>query len=274
MKKWIYGVGAIVIVAAVGVIVWMNKPDVYTVELGKDVPEVFIIEYNAEFNNEDIMVSVLKNEEEFKEFTLEYPEVATTLVNKNLTPEQLTSYLEQEDKIEWIKDNLVENIVTADIPTTITNDKEEVVEIGVLQVKYIILDTIKPEITGVSEVSYFVDESFDLNTVITAKDPVDGDLEVLFSEYEKTIGVHTVMATAKDKHDNESTYEVTVTIKERPVVAIPKPVSKPNKNNNNTSGSGSNAGSYDDDEQSASTKEVTTLNIQLDHGVVYFVKRL
>lgn len=150
-------------------------------------------------------------------------------------------------------------------------------------------DTQKPVISGVSEVSYFVDETLDLNTIVKAKDPVDGDLEITFSEYEKTVGTHTVTAAAKDKHDNESTHEITVTVKERPVVVTPKPTpqppattnkpgtpNKPSGGGGNTSGGGNTGGGSGNTGggsgntgggSGSSFGQRTNLNIKLNHGM-------
>ena len=78
-------------------------------------------------------------------------------------------------------------------------------------------DTQKPIIEGVSNKEITQGDTFDAKAGITAKDEVDGDLEVIIEGNVDTTkeGTYTLTVKAVDKNGNETKQEFTVTVKKK-----------------------------------------------------------
>lgn len=100
---------------------------------------------------------------------------------------------------------------------------------------YNVVDTQKPVIEGVSDKEIYKGEEIDLRSGISAKDPVDGDLEfTIEGEVKKDeIGDYKITVKATDKNSNETSVEFNVKVKEKPTVA--PTTSSSSKNNSNAS---------------------------------------
>lgn len=107
---------------------------------------------------------------------------------------------------------------------------------------YKVVDTQKPIIEGVENKEIFKGEDIDLKAGITAKDPVDGDLEFTVNGNVKKeeVGEYQIKVTATDKNSNESTAEFKVIVKEKPIINNTKittntSTNKKSSNSSNTS---------------------------------------
>ncbi len=83
-------------------------------------------------------------------------------------------------------------------------------------------DTNKPIIEGKTEFNIYKDEALDLNDHISAYDIVDGDLKLSFSDFDNSkVGTYEVIAKAVDKHNLETTLDITINVKEKEVISVP-----------------------------------------------------
>ena len=85
-----------------------------------------------------------------------------------------------------------------------------------------VADSNKPEIEGVSDKDIYVGTNIDLKEGITAKDKVDGQLDI---QIEGTVdinkaGEYLIKVKAVDKNNNETTKEFKVNVKEKPKTQI------------------------------------------------------
>lgn len=111
---------------------------------------------------------------------------------------------------------------------------------------YKIVDTQNPIIEGVADKEIFKGDDIDLKAGISAKDPVDGELEIsIEGEVKKDeVGEYLIKVKATDKNSNESTAEFKVKVKEKiiPKTTTPKTTSGP-KSASSSSSSSSSSGS-------------------------------
>lgn len=78
-----------------------------------------------------------------------------------------------------------------------------------------VVDTQAPQITGIDLYIIKQYEDFNFLAYLEASDPIDGDLEITLSEFDAgQLGNHTVIASAIDKHDNETTMDLKVVVKD------------------------------------------------------------
>ncbi len=123
-------------------------------------------------------------------------------------------------------------------------------------------DTKKPVLSGVADKEITVGDAFDSKAGISAKDEVDGDLEVIIEgeiDVNKA-GEYTLTAKAIDKNKNETTQSFKVTVKESPVVDVP--------NTNTSTGSSNNSNSSNNSSKSSSgsNKSGTNTNSNTSTG--------
>lgn len=86
-----------------------------------------------------------------------------------------------------------------------------------------IVDTQKPIIEGERQFTIIEGEQLNLADYIRAYDVIDGELDVSFSDYDHNkVGTYEVIASAKDKHGLETTKKITINVKSKPIVTLPK----------------------------------------------------
>lgn len=109
---------------------------------------------------------------------------------------------------------------------------------------YKVIDTQKPIIEGVADKEIFKGDDIDLKAGISAKDPVDGELEVsIEGEVKKDeVGEYPIKVKAIDKNSNESTAEFKVNVKEKPIANIPKPTNTNQAGSKKPSGNSGSSG--------------------------------
>ena len=105
-----------------------------------------------------------------------------------------------------------------------------------------VMDTKMPVIEGVSDKTITVGDTIDLKNGITAKDEVDGDLEIIIEGEvdNKKAGTYTIKVKATDKNGNEAEAEFKVTVKEK-TVTKPSTSTKPSTGNTGSSGNSGSA---------------------------------
>ena len=126
-------------------------------------------------------------------------------------------------------------------------------------------DTQKPIIEGVSNKEITQGDTFDAKAGITAKDEVDGDLEVIIEGNVDTTkeGTYTLTVKAVDKNGNETKQEFTVTVKkkEEKVTTSPKQTvasGKKTTTNTKTTNSTTNKASTSNTNKSTTTTKTNT----------------
>lgn len=164
-----------------------------------------------------------------------------------------------EYNVNNLKFQLLKGAINVDIPevdTMTVGDTEYWVTVDGHEhiVNISVVDTQAPVIKGDLKYTITEGDTLELNKKITAEDPVDGKVDVEFSEFDnKKIGVQKVTAVAKDVNGNETKAEVEITVEEKVVVQSPvnKPsggsssggsTSKPSGNTGGNSGSNGNSG--------------------------------
>ena len=123
---------------------------------------------------------------------------------------------------------------------------------------YNVVDTQKPVIEGVSDKEIYKGEEIDLKSGISAKDPVDGDLEfTIEGEVKKDeIGDYKITVKATDKNSNETSAEFNVKVKEKPVVNTPTTSSSKSSGSKNSSNTSSSS-----NKQSSGNSSVATYTV-------------
>ena len=133
---------------------------------------------------------------------------------------------------------------------------------------YIVEDTNKPIIEGIEDKHITVGDDIDLKEGITAKDAVDGNLEILVDgEVDiNTAGEYTVKISAKDKNNNitEAEYKVIVDKKEE------KKTSNSSNNESTINKNETNNSSSNKKQEQNNTNETRTYTYETDGNKYYF----
>ncbi len=78
-----------------------------------------------------------------------------------------------------------------------------------------IVDTQAPQIQGIDLFIIKQDETLNIVDYLEAYDVIDGDIAITLSEFDTNeLGSHTIMATATDKHNNETSKPLRVVVKD------------------------------------------------------------
>lgn len=132
---------------------------------------------------------------------------------------------------------------------------------------YIVEDTKKPIIEGVTNKEITVGDSIDLKEGIIARDEIDGDLEIVIEGNVDTniAGEYNVKVIAKDKNDNttEETYVVKVNNK-------PEIKNNNSRNTNNSSKSSVIKKETDNSKSTNKNEEQSTYNYETYGDKIYF----
>lgn len=113
------------------------------------------------------------------------------------------------------------------------------------EIRVNVLDTHPPLFEGELNHTITKGDTLNLKEIIKAIDPIDGEVEVTFSNFDNMkIGTHKITATASDKNGNETTTEIVIKVNDKVDVKIPNKPTRPNNigggSNTNNSGGSSN----------------------------------
>ena len=214
----------------------------------------------------DINLNAIKDISETMEYgdRINYETILEKFVESNELAENSTIQIEVNNEILNPSEEYVfQSIENTIVKITITCDKFSFLKQYVISQKEItleVVDTKMPVISGVQDIEITKGDTIDLTANITAKDEVDGDLEIqIEGDFDpNTVGTYTLTVKAVDKNQNETTESFTVTVKEKPVVVPSKPTtssSNSSSSNKNTSSSNSNASSSSSSSSSLSTSQ-------------------
>ena len=136
---------------------------------------------------------------------------------------------------------------------------------------YTVEDTKKPIIEGVSNKEITIGDSIDLKAGITARDEIDGELDIIIEGDvdTNTVGEYNIKVMAKDKNDN--TTENTFTVKVNNKLQEKKETKSNNsKNTNNSSKSSANGNKTNNSKVENGQKEQSTYNYETYGDKIYF----
>ncbi len=178
------------------------------------------IEYGSSMSYETIVETFVISDELVENSTVQI-EVNSNVLNPG-----------EEYNFTQVGNNVIKIVITCNKfsfinhPITAIND-----------VNIDVVDTKKPVLSGVQNIEITQGETIDVKANITAKDEVDGDLEVTIEgDFDtNTPGTYTLTAKAVDKNNNETIEQFTVTVKEKKVATNTSSGTTANNNSNNTS---------------------------------------
>lgn len=140
-------------------------------------------------------------------------------------------------------------------------------------ITYKVEDTKKPIIEGVVDKTVTVGDNIDLKEGITARDEVDGKLEIMLegSVDTNTVGKYNVKVIAKDKNDNltEDAYVVNV-IEKQEVKKEKNTNNKINRNNSSKNSASTNSSNKSKSTSIKSQEEQSTYNYETYGNKIYF----
>lgn len=113
-----------------------------------------------------------------------------------------------------------------------------------------VVDTQMPVIEGKDNIEITQGDTLNLKELYSASDPIDGDLELTFTEYDlNKVGEQKITVSAKDANENEAKLELTLKVNEKAVVTnrpsggnTSKPSGNTSKPSGNTGGNSGNTG--------------------------------
>ncbi len=223
----------LVILAGVGSYLFMyNKKS--TIKYENEIKEISkqnsmaIVDFKEEVGNNTTwtyndLESKLINKSKLAKGT----EIKVTINDKVFKEGDTYTFVIGETKIDIYLNKTYTYKVFKEETEVIENKKEIVITIK---------DTVGPILEGVKNQTITVGDSLDLLKGITAKDEVDGDVEVkVEGEIDtKTAGTYKVKVYAEDKSGNRTEQEMTVTVKKKTTTTT-----KPSTGTTTNSGSGS-----------------------------------
>lgn len=125
------------------------------------------------------------------------------------------------------------------------------------EVKVNVQDTTAPEFEGLrSNLETYVNEKIDFSKIYKANDLSEVTISVDDSDVDySTAGTYTAFVTAKDSYNNETTEEVSITVKEKPTPKPSKKTSTSNKLNSSSSSSSNKSNSSSTSSNSSNTNQ-------------------
>lgn len=106
-----------------------------------------------------------------------------------------------------------------------------------------VVDTQMPVIEGKDNIEITQGDTLNLKELYSASDPIDGDLELTFTEYDlNKVGEQKITVSAKDANENEAKLELTLKVNEKAVVANRPSGGNTSKPSGNTGGNSGNTG--------------------------------
>ena len=199
------------------------------------------VEYGTEMNYEELLAKLID-----KDKLLEGSQIRLYMNDKELTHEDKFTF----NEVGTYKAKV---IVTKEYTYTILKPISEVIN-NEKETDIIVEDTKYPVIDGVTDKEITAGDSINVLDGITAKDEVDGDLDVTQEGEIDTskAGEYIVKIKAKDKNENETVKELKVTVNEKK--EEPQKTTT-NKNSESTSSKNSSSTS-----SSSSSKNSTSSN--------------
>ncbi len=228
----------------------------YSKNLDKQISEIDALNSKA-----------IKNVTETVEYgsSITYNDIITKLVSENELVKGSKVQIYVNDKLldnteEYVFKNVGSNNIKVKIVcdkliehsnTTVNTEK---------QITWNVVDTKKPILTGVHDSEIKIGDKFDVKSGITAKDEVDGDLEVTVEGdlNLKKAGTYTLTAKATDKNNNETTQTFKVTVKEEEKKVASSSTSTNSSSSNKTSSSSSNNNSSSSSNKNSSSSSTTS----------------
>lgn len=231
----------LVILAGVGTYLFMYNKKA-TIKYENEIKEISkqnsmaIIDYKEEVgNNTTWTYEDLENKLIDKSKLAKGTEIKVTINDEVFKEGDTYTFVIGETKIDIYLNKTYTYKVFKEETEVIENKKEIVITIK---------DTVAPVIEGVKNQTITVGDTLDLLKGITAKDDVDGDVEVK-SEGEvdtKKAGTYKVKIYAEDKSGNRAEQEMTVTVKKKATTTTKPSTStttKPSTGSSSSSGSSS-----------------------------------
>ena len=141
------------------------------------------------------------------------------------------------------------------------------------QIIWKVQDTKKPVLSGVQDREITQGEEIDIKAGITAKDEVDGDLEVTIEgEFDiNTVGEYILTAKAVDKNQNEVTETFKLTVKEKQI-QVTKPSTTGSNKNSSSSGSSSSSSSSSSSNSNSNSSSSSSPNASTKEGRLALAK--
>ena len=193
--------------------------------------------------------------------TLKYEDILQKLVATSNLSEETTLEIYLNDHLLTQNDEYTFNTLD-EITFTVKTSKDIIPFFNqkvLLNKKFIwaVQDTIKPVLLGVQDREITEGETFDAKSGISAKDEIDGDLEVIVDgEFDvNKPGEYVLIAKAVDKNQNEVSQNFKLTVKA-------KPATTPTTTNSNTSNKKGNSSTSN--KNNASTNKNTNNNSNAD----------
>ncbi len=229
----------LVILAAGGTYLFMyNKKS--TIKYENEIKEISkqnsmaIIDYKEEVGNSTTWTyEDLENKLIDKTKLVKGTEIKITINNEVFKEGDTYTFVIGETKIDIYLNKTYTYKVFKEETEVIENKKEIVITIK---------DTVAPVLEGVKNQTITVGDNLDLLKGITAKDEVDGDVEVkVEGEVDiKKAGTYKVKVYAEDKSGNRAEQEMTVTVKKKATTTT-KPSTGSSSSSSSSSGSSSSS---------------------------------
>lgn len=233
----------LVILAGTGTYLFLyNKKS--TIKYENEIKEISkqnsmaIIDYKEEVgNNTTWTYEDLENKLIDKDKLAKGTEIKITINDQVFKEGDTYTFVIGETKIDIYLNKTYTYKVFKEETEVIENKKEIVI---------IIKDTDAPVLDGVKNQTITVGDTLDLLKGITAKDEVDGDIEVkVEGEVDtKKAGTYKVKVYAEDKSGNRAEQEMTVTVKKKTTTTTTKPSSSGSSSSGSSSSSSSSGCTY------------------------------
>lgn len=225
----------LLIIGVLGINIYLNMEEEKILAQNSNAinTEQITFEYGEKLSYETILEKLVKNDELLD----------GTNIDISINGQKINETEEYE--LKEIGDLTIAIQTTKEILFRNIEDEKEVV--------WKVEDTQKPVLSGVKDIEIEEGEEFDAKDGITAKDNIDGNLEVTIEgdiDNEKP-GKYTLTAKAVDKNNNEVSQTFTVTVKEK---EQEDEIEVANNKTNNSSSSSKNNSSNSSSSNSSSNK--------------------
>ncbi len=247
----------IIIAGVIGYIfICKNKQEIVEKNSQAIVDTQEIIEYGTKLKYEDILQKLVKADELYNDTNI------SILMNEKLINKDEEYTFDTVDEIKIVVETQNEIIPFLNQETVVKKEITWKVE-----------DTKKPVLSGVQDKEITIGEEVDIKAGMSAKDEVDGELEVTVEgEFDITkAGEYILKAKAVDKNGNETTQEFKLIVKEKQEEVIPQDsnnsnASTPPNANNTTSKNTSNKTSGSNTSNNTSSNGTSSGNTNQNGG--------
>lgn len=246
----------LVILGSIGTYLYLyNKKS--TIKYENEIKEISkqngmaIIDYKEEVgNNTTWTYQDLENKLIDKDKLVNGTNIKVTINDEVFKEGDTYTFVIGETKIDIYLNKTYTYKVFSEKTKVIENKKEIIITIK---------DTVAPVLDGVKNQTITVGDTIDLLKGITAKDDVDGDLEVkVEGEVDtKTAGTYKVKIYAEDKSGNRTEGEMTITVKKKTTTTT-----KPSTSSSTKSSTGSSSSSSGSSSSTTSSKCTYTATLK------------